>query len=85
MPSKVGGLAASLQVVNLQLSPSQAAFISTESMCDESWALVDAEAKKYPGMEEIQAEVRCRLYDNSALLRSAHKMFRYDVDWALHD
>lgn len=83
--SEAGQLEVPLEAVNCQFSVSQASFISAEATHDESRALFDAEAQNRQDLEEIFAKVRRCLGHHSSLLRLAHEMFLYDVNWTLRD
>lgn len=55
-----------------------------ESTRDQSRALVDAESWMRPSLEVVLDEVRGHLDVHTSLLYFSHKMFRYELDRALH-
>lgn len=82
VPSKVGRCLASLKAVRRQVAASRF-LILTESVCNESWAFVDAGTLKH--LKDILVEVCRCLDDHSTLVCPSLDMFCYEVDPGLPD
>lgn len=59
--------------------------VAAEAECDQIYARTDAQAHNRKDFEELLAELRSRLDDNSSLFRSSHEVPRYDASRALHE